>query len=335
MVLLGNHGSTDSEQRVRHVVTAAAASNRYHPLHEYLDGLQWDSDGPSAIDKLAGHFTATDQAVFNSWLRKWLVGAVARWYGGEPMPVLVLDGPQDAGKSWFVRWLASAFKIPGIETPYRETIPDPEHKDSRIALATTPLWELGEIDQFTSKKAATAIKNFLTLRTVSDRRPYSRYDTVKVALSTFIGTFNDNGGYLTDSTGNRRFLTVEIEKIDWAYSDMPASLVWAEAVHLYRTEFDKWQFTAQDKSIRDHRNETYRIIDPVEDAVNERVTFTGIETDFVSSSNLTGEVATVLGQPNNSGLGRKVAGAVKQIGGVKSKAKVNGKEIRGFRGIKM
>jgi predicted P-loop ATPase len=60
-----------------------------------------------------------------------------------------------------------------------------------------------------------ALKWFLTLETVTVRRPYGHFDLDKPALASFIGTVNDDGaGFLTDVTGNRRFRPTSLTTIN-------------------------------------------------------------------------------------------------------------------------
>ena len=68
------------------------------------------------------------------------------------------------------------------------------------------------------------------------RRPYGRFDIEKPALASFIGTVNPDGvGFLTDTTGNRRFRPVFLQSIDRRYSTAcNVSQIWAEAVAAYR-----------------------------------------------------------------------------------------------------
>ena len=58
---------------------AEAGRHKYHPVREYLDSLEWD--GAAWIETLASYFTNA-QGVFPVYLRKWLIGAVARAYEG-------------------------------------------------------------------------------------------------------------------------------------------------------------------------------------------------------------------------------------------------------------
>lgn len=168
--------------------------------------------------------------VFYLWLRRWLIGAVGKALDARQGQMLVLDSHQSAGKSFFVRWLGSVLPDYFCEAPL-----NPDDKDTWIRLMSTFLWELSEVGRITRFSNRDALKHLLTVRTVTVRKPYGRYDTVKPALASLIGTINNEAGFLTDPTGNRRFLVCRLTAIDWAYAQkIDPHQVWAEAVALYQ-----------------------------------------------------------------------------------------------------
>ena len=86
-----------------------------------------------------------------------------------------------------------------------------------------------------------AIKAFITSTKDVIRPKYARETVQRLRVCVFIGTTN-NHDFLTDATGNRRFLPVECEATtcnDWMFTDDAETHVeqmWAEAVHIYKTE---------------------------------------------------------------------------------------------------
>ena len=95
--------------------TAEAANHSYHPVKQYLESLEYDGD--KHIEALTKHFVDAD-AMFPTWLKRWLVGSVCRIYeNGKQNRMLVLEGRQNLGKSYFVRWLAQALPYLHIEAP--------------------------------------------------------------------------------------------------------------------------------------------------------------------------------------------------------------------------
>lgn len=234
---------------------AEAHRHRYHPVRTYLGALQYD--GSQHIRALAAHF-ADRYGVFETWLRHWLIGAVAKVLDGKQNVVLVLDGPQGIGKSLFVQWLGSA--LPEFCTEAAISLDD---KDTYIRLMNMWIWEVAEFGQTLRRYDREALKNFITLRTVTVRRPYARYDIIKPAMASMIGTVNNEAGILNDPTGNRRFLVTHLEKIDWDYTKLDVHQVWAEA-HAQYLSGAAWQLTPDERAKADQINALYEIEDPIE-----------------------------------------------------------------------
>ena len=221
---------------------AEAYRNAYHPVKDYLNGLKWDGnnhiatlcnyvkDGHAPI-QYRGNATAS---VFSVWLSRWLLGAVAKVFASGTVrgqnPVLVLDGAQALGKSTFALWLGSALPDMFIEEAIR-----PDDKECARWLASKWIWEVPELGSTTRRQDREALKSFITRHEVSFRKPYDRHPVTKPAMASFIGTINNEGGFLTDPTGNRRFLTVRLESIDWRYRDVVSiDQLWAQTYALYQ-----------------------------------------------------------------------------------------------------
>jgi len=221
---------------------AEAYRNAYHPVKDYLAGLKWD--GKNHIATLCSYIKDahapiqyrgnTTASVFGIWLSRWLLGAVAKVFAGGTVrgqnPVLVLDGAQNLGKSTFALWLGSALPDMFIEEAIR-----PDDKECARWLASKWIWEVPELGSTTRRQDREALKSFITRHEVSFRKPYDRHPVTKPAMASFIGTINNEGGFLTDPTGNRRFLTVRLESIDWRYRDVVSiDQLWAQTYALYQ-----------------------------------------------------------------------------------------------------
>ena len=215
-----------------------AARNAYNPIQQYLEGLpQWD--GQDHIAQLAAYFHCenpdfqydddTSEGYFELLLRKWLIGAVQRAYGICQNPMLVLVGAQGIGKSYLARWLGS--DLPAYHT---ESAIQPDNKDNQILATQKWVWEVAELEGTTRRADVSALKAFLTKAHSDVRLPYARTAIQQPMLASYIGSLNQ-GDYLTDETGNRRFWNVSITAIDRAYSrEMLPSQVWAQAYALWQ-----------------------------------------------------------------------------------------------------
>ena len=237
--------------------TAHGWKKRYHPIKEYFDTLQYD--GGDHIAKLAGYFQDKDN-VFETWFRRWLIGAVAKVMKGGQNAMFVLDGPQGCGKSYFASWLCP----PALLGYFIESPINPDDKDAHIRLISKWIWEVAELGSTTRKADREALKFFISQQTVTVRKAYGRYDTRKLAMASLIGTVNNEAGLLADKTGNRRFLVCKLESVDWSYADdIDVDQVWAEAQALYLAG-EPWQLTVAEQRLAAAINEGYEIDDPIE-----------------------------------------------------------------------
>jgi predicted P-loop ATPase len=113
-----------------------ALDNKYHPVRDYLNSLTWD--GKDHLTELIEHFE--DKAgYFEKWFRHWIVGAVAKVFEGFQNPMLVIDGPQAIGKSYFARWLCP----PNLTRNFYAGAILPDSKDCRLPVETKGLLALG------------------------------------------------------------------------------------------------------------------------------------------------------------------------------------------------
>ena len=249
---------------VEDAYTAAAWANRYHPIRAYLSGLAWD--GGSHIDKLASHFT-DKHGIFPTYLRRFLIGAVAKVYDQSTRNImLVLDGPTNIGKSRFAGWLCPR----PLGDYFHEGPLNTDDKDTWIRLTNKWIWELSELDAITKKNDIAALKDFVTRHEVTVRRPYDKFDIVKPALASLIGTLNaDGSGFLRDMTGNARYAVVTLTAIDWqGYATLAIDQIWAEAYTAYQAG-EQWELTPAERQRQAEINSEHEIEPTIEGMVRK------------------------------------------------------------------
>jgi len=309
---------------IRDAYTRYAYEHSYHPIKEYLEALEWD--GQAHITMLARHFTDA-HGVFDVWLRRWLIGAVAKVYLATQNYMLVLDGPQGIGKSVFASWLGSVMKDYFVEGAIQ-----PENKDFILRLANKWIWEVSELGSTTKKADREALKAFITTQVVVARKPYGRHDIKKPALASLIGTINDEAGFLNDPTGSRRFLVCNIQHIDWRYTkNIDPNQVWAEAYHAFRAG-ESWTLTADDKKQQININQYYETEDPIETAIQMSYR---IVTPDLSTWVSTRDVLLSIGlDDRNIGHARRVSTILKKLGCKRDRGQLpNGQRVNGWLGL--
>ena len=179
-----------------------------------------------------------------------------------------------------------------------------------------------------------SLKAFLTREWLRQRVPYGHYDLQKPVISSYIGTINNDAGFLVDRTGNRRFLVCTIDKIDWAYADnIDVNQVWAQAKHIYDTCGDAWKLNDDDKRERDATNDEFRIDDPIEIILENITTVTGEPADFLKTADLLTMVQDRTSMSSKA-VSMAISGVLKTKGNVtKGKKYFGTKQERGYYGI--
>ena len=225
-----------SKNKAIDAVTEVSMHNRYNPITTWLNGLEWD--GEPRMGTLLPCFLGTDMSDYNvAVMRLFMTGAVARAY--EPgtkfdyMPVLI--GQQGLGKSFFLR------KLGHCSDWYCDNFNTIEGDAAAEKLRGMWIVEMAELLATKKQKDVESIKAFVTSQVDTIRPKYARETEQRPRACVFAGTTN-NPQFLTDTTGNRRFLPVEcgiheppMSLFDPGVDDY-FSQAWAEAVHVYKTE---------------------------------------------------------------------------------------------------
>ena len=190
-----------------------------HPVRDYLNTLpKWD--GIDRVHQLASYVTIEPaqegqsreeaQQLFEVHFHKWEIGNVGMWLKDSVVnhEMLILVGPQGIYKTTFFRWLLPQ----QLHKYYWENNHNSfKHKDDHIALGENMLVEVEEFN-LTKPDDVGIMKSLITANTIKERRPYARQRDEKHRLAGFCGTCNDQH-FLTDDTGNRRFLCFLVSNI--------------------------------------------------------------------------------------------------------------------------
>ena len=211
-----------------------AAKRKHHPIREYLNALPpWD--GNARVETLLiDYLGAEDTAYTRSVTRKTIVAAVARVFvpGIKFDSVLVMDGPQDKGKSTlFNRLAGDEWFNDGL------TLTDMQDKSGAEKLQGYWILEIGELTGM-RKSDIDSVKSFISRRDDKYRASYGRVVESHPRQSIIVATVNSMGGFLRDPTGNRRFWPVKtpgsIGKHSWDITDAEAEQIWAETLSLWK-----------------------------------------------------------------------------------------------------
>lgn len=176
--------------------------NSYNPIKKLLESQQWD--GKERISTLFQKYLGCeDNAYTKEVARLVFAGGIARLYNNgckfDFMPIF--RGTQGSGKSSFIRWLA-------LNDSWFKEVNELDGQEGKEALDGAWICEISELLALTKSKEVEAVKSFITRQNDNYRKPYERRVTDNPRKCIFIGTTN-RSQFLTDATGNRRFLPIE------------------------------------------------------------------------------------------------------------------------------
>ena len=185
----------------------------YHPVVEWLEEVKWDYT--KRFDALYESLNCQNenQELAKQFLWKWSLQAVRAVLGDKGQAselVLILKGEQAAGKTrWFRNLAPEDFMKTGMQL-------NPNNKDSVLEACSAWIVELGEFDGMTRKVDHANLKAFLSKTDDYIRRPYAVAEERIPRKSVFCGTVNTES-FLVDDTGNRRYLVLEVGKMNYAH----------------------------------------------------------------------------------------------------------------------
>ena len=225
-----------STQNIKDGIATVAYTERYHPVREWLAGLEWD--GKPRLDKwlihVLGESPETLKAPMDEYLalvgRYWVMGMV--WRVMEPgckfdyMPVL--EGKGGLRKSTLGRLLA------GRPEWFSDTKFDLSRgKEAYEQVRGKWLYEIQEMSSF-SKADVNDIKAFVSSMVDNYRVAYGDQAQEFPRQCVLVGSTNDKK-YLRDRTGNRRFWPVPVRhKIKTEWIEKWRDQLMAEAYALYQ-----------------------------------------------------------------------------------------------------
>ena len=226
-----------SQKLIEEAVHIVANRNRFHPVRDFLNGLEWD--GLPRVRYALHHFLGADTSDYTYEILKFfMLGAVSRAFrpGIKFDYIICVVGGQGAGKSTFFRLLAVD------DEWFTDDLKDLESGKVYEKLQGHWIIELSEMLATNNAKSNEAIKSFLSRQKENYRTPYEKYPKDRPRQCVFAGTTNKISFLPSDRTGNRRFLPIackEDEAEVFILDDEKASReyirqMWAEVMEIWR-----------------------------------------------------------------------------------------------------
>ena len=229
----------NTDMQTLHAYLSSNCIEQYHPVRSYLDSLPpWD--GHDHIADLLGmvHCRDCTSEKFDFYVRRWLVAMVAAALDDDVVnhQIFVLLGPQGTYKTSFMNNLLP----PELRRYFcMKTNSQRMTKDDAFALTENVLIDMEEIDSM-GRQEVNQLKAMASQPFVKDRPAYGRSKVRLPHRASFCATGN-NLQFLTDDTGNRRWLVFEVEYIDnpWT-ANINYAGIYSQISHLIQSGFRYW-----------------------------------------------------------------------------------------------
>ena len=194
-----------------------------------------------------------EQMLFAEYLKKWLVGMVAGWVDESVVNnvILVLIGEQGSYKTTWFNYILPPELRPYF---YTKTNAGKMGRDDLLTLAQYGLVCCEELDTMRPSEL-NQLKAAVTMPSIDERAAYAHFHEHRKHIASFCGTGN-NMQFLSDPTGNRRWLPFEVASIE-SPRDHPFEYegIYSQAYALYKQGFQFWFSKAEIDRLAKHNRQ--------------------------------------------------------------------------------
>lgn len=231
-----------------------------HPPRAWLESLPTYAGQKDWIDFMAEQVVVVGGEAANRYWRqcfkKWFVAMVASWMLDEVVnhTVLVLIGRQGIYKTtWLDRLIPPELRDYSSKLPLSGQI----SKDDRLRLCENVMLNIDELDAICGREM-NIVKSLITSTDVNERAAYGRLKERRVRLASFCASTN-NREFLTDVTGNRRWLPFEVESIQNPFNTLiPYSMLYAQAKAMVESGYFSYWFEPEEIEVLEQHNQHFR-----------------------------------------------------------------------------
>ncbi len=263
------------ESDIKNELLLIADANKYNPIQDMLIQNKWDNINRfPVLFEIVG---ITEDLLSQTLLKKWMYQTSMIVFNGYKEifgieGILVFQGTQGIGKTRFIRNMALNPKW------FKEgAIIDLNSKDSIIENTKGWIIELGELD-YTLRKKQSAFKAFSTSSIDEIRMPYAQKSVKKPRRTSFFASVNPDE-FLVDETGNRRFWTIPVKKIDNERLEKLGKdfilQLWVQAYNEIKDTPQNFRLTSEENKRLNERNNSYSEFIPCEEEITLKMDFTG------------------------------------------------------------
>ena len=225
----------------------------HHPFKDYINALpEWD--GTDRVTMLAARVSG--QAMWLNGFHRWMLGMVAQWLGyparcANAVAPILISTEQGMCKSTF----CSIILPEELRAYYTDKFTINATSGCEQKLSTFGLINMDEFNMYT-ERMMTILKNLMQMKKVNYRKCFKAYFSDLPRIASFIGTSNEKS-LLTDETGSRRFLCIEVEKpIDCSPIDY--AQLYAQLKFELESGKRYWLSKEEEMEIQEHNRAFYR-----------------------------------------------------------------------------
>ena len=241
----------------------------YHPFDLYFKQLPaWD--GTDRVTDLAKRVADSD--LWTRAFHRWMLAVTAQWTGrgGEgrragrranSVAPLLVSTAQGLGKSTFCRLLLP----PQLRDYFSESFDLTNATAAENKLASYGLINLDEFDRLPASRMPQ-LKNLMQMEALRVRRAYRRTAEALPRIASFIGTSNRRD-LLTDLSGSRRFICVEVEHPIDCNTPIDYEQLYAQLLHELENGERCWFSKEEENEIQQANRPFYRVT-PAEELVS-------------------------------------------------------------------
>jgi hypothetical protein len=204
---------------------------KYNPIFDYINEHKHLTPTGN-ISKLSSAINTQDPAYCEYFLTKWLVGMIAKLHGDNCPLMLIFQGPQNAGKTYFERNILPT----KLNSYVGEVSPGMKDVDFYL-LISQKLIIIDDECGGKSKKDEQHQKALLDKQRFDVRKPYGKGNVTVPSLAMMCGNTNERD-ILTDLTGNRRYIIIDFQSYDWElYNSVDKTELLIECYNLYKSGY--------------------------------------------------------------------------------------------------
>jgi hypothetical protein len=265
-------GKNQSKDILLSCMDVIANGNQYHPFSEFVKELEkiepTDFKDIDELDNFIDCYTSsTPSGLIRIYFIRFLLGLFDLHSNNRMTKnVLVVSGAQNSGKTSLAKNI-----LPESLKQYGKVIDFNQNKmtDSKIALCSLLVACFDEFEEILSKHRTLAeFKNLTSCYDIFERRPYRRNHEQMFRASIVMATTNEKQ-ILTDSTGNTRFLTLDVQAFDLnKYFKIDLMKLW-RVIYDYHLQGETSVLNEAERALQSAENESFEAVDPYSEMIEK------------------------------------------------------------------